>query len=95
MGITVDKEKCTGCGNCVTACPFGLIDVKDEKAHIRVEGCNLCGACKDACAFEAIEIEKPVAEKSVSGEYHGVWVFAEQRNGEIKSVAYELLAKGR
>ncbi len=27
--------------------------------------------------------------------YRGVWVFAEQRNGEIKGVAYELLAKGR
>lgn len=27
--------------------------------------------------------------------YQGVWIFAEQRNGEIKSVAYELLARGR
>jgi electron transfer flavoprotein alpha subunit len=30
-----------------------------------------------------------------SQNYSGVWVFAEQRNGEIKSVSYELLAKGR
>ncbi len=30
-----------------------------------------------------------------SENYGGVWVFAEQRNGEIKGVAYELLAKGR
>ena len=30
-----------------------------------------------------------------SEHYQGVWVFAEQRNGKIKSVAYELLAKGR
>ena len=28
-------------------------------------------------------------------EHHGVWVFAEQRNGEIKGVGYELLSKGR
>lgn len=27
--------------------------------------------------------------------YRGIWVFAEQRNGQIKSVAYELLGKGR
>jgi electron transfer flavoprotein alpha subunit len=27
--------------------------------------------------------------------YRGVWVFAEQKNGWIKSVAYELLGKGR
>jgi len=30
-----------------------------------------------------------------SENYRGVWVFAEQRNGTIKSVVYELLAKGR
>jgi electron transfer flavoprotein alpha subunit len=28
-------------------------------------------------------------------DYRGVWIFAEQRNGEIRSVAYELLARGR
>jgi len=27
--------------------------------------------------------------------YQGVWVFAEQRNGEIRGVVYELLARGR
>lgn len=32
-----------------------------------------------------------MSEKS----YQGVWVFAEQRSGQIKSVVYELLAKGR
>jgi len=32
-----------------------------------------------------------MSEKS----YSGVWVFAEQRNGRIKGVAYELLARGR
>jgi hypothetical protein len=31
----------------------------------------------------------------VSEGFQGVWVFAEQRNGRLKSVAYELLAEGR
>jgi electron transfer flavoprotein alpha subunit len=30
-----------------------------------------------------------------SVDYQGVWVFAEQRNGEIRGVVYELLARGR
>ena len=30
-----------------------------------------------------------------SQRYRGIWVFAEQRHGQIKNVAYELLAKGR
>ena len=94
MAIRVVEEKCTGCGTCLSVCPFGLIDIIGDKAVIKVEGCNLCGACKDACAFEAIEIEKAVV-RAASDEYCGVWVFAEQRRGEIKSVAFELLSKGR
>jgi electron transfer flavoprotein alpha subunit len=95
MGLSFDKEKCTGCGNCEPACPFGLISIVDDKASIKVEGCNLCGACQDACAFEAIRIEKEIAEALSGDEYHGVWVFSEQRNNEIKGVGYELLSKGR
>ena len=95
MGIRVIVEKCTGCGTCQPVCPFGLIDIIDEKARINVAGCNLCGACKDACAYEAIEIEKTSVQVTASDEYRGIWVFAEQRNGEIKTVAYELLSKGR
>jgi electron transfer flavoprotein alpha subunit len=95
MGLIFDKEKCTGCGSCEPACPFGLISIVDDKASIKMEGCNLCGACQDACAFEAIRIEKEIAAALSGDEYHGVWVFVEQRNSEIKGVGYELLSKGR
>ena len=95
MGISIDKEKCTGCGNCTSACLFGLIEVVDEKACIKEAGCTLCGACRDACVFEAIRIETEIAKTLLGDEYKGVWVFAEQRNSEIKSVSYELLSKGR
>jgi len=96
MGLVFEKDKCTGCGDCEPACTFGLINIVDDKANIKLEGCNLCGACRDACAFEAIRIEKEiVAALADINEYHGVWVFNEQRNGEIKGVGYELLSKGR
>ncbi len=94
MGIQIDLDKCTGCGNCATSCPFGLIEIIDEKAHIN-EGCTLCGACQEACAFDAILIEAAEEAVPVSDSHRGVWVFAEQRNGELKSVGYELLSKGR
>jgi len=94
MGIQIDLDKCTGCGDCVPACPFGLLEVVDDKVQLK-EGCNLCGACQDACDFEAILIEAVPETAVVSDSHRGVWVFAEQRDGKLKSVAYELLSKGR
>ena len=94
MTIHIDLEECTGCGACVPACPFGLIDIVDDKAVIG-EGCNFCGACQDACAFEAIIIERPEREAVAPDSGRGVWVFAEQRDGTLRGSTFELLAKGR
>jgi electron transfer flavoprotein alpha subunit len=96
MAIRVDKDKCVGCGSCVPACPYNLVSLVDDKATIKEEGCTLCGACRDACAFEAITIDAAQAAATVSPDsYRGVWVFAEQRDGKLGSVGYELLGRGR
>ena len=95
MGIRIDLDKCTGCGNCVLYCPFDLIDLIEQKVYIN-EGCNLCGACQDACTYAAIIIEaEPTETAAISDSHYGIWVFAEQRDGKLKSVDYELLARGR
>ncbi len=94
MGIQIDLDKCSGCGDCQPACPFDLIEIVDNKACIK-EGCTLCGACVDACDFDAILIEVVTETAPVSDEHQGIWVFAEQRDGQLKSVSYELLSKGR
>jgi electron transfer flavoprotein alpha subunit len=94
-GIKVNLEECTGCGNCVSACPFGLIEIVDGKAQIK-EGCTLCGACVDACGYNAITIEAPQKSPAAdAAKARGVWVFAEQRRGVLKNVVFELLSKGR
>ena len=93
--IVISTDKCMGCGVCENTCPFGAISLKDAKAVIDMEKCRFCGSCVDICGVKAITMQKEevkdVVDKSL---YKGVWVYAEQRHGEISSVVYELLNKG-
>lgn len=61
--ITIDDEKCNGCGRCIPNCPEGAIKIIDKKA--RLVGDYLCdglGACLGHCPEGAITIEEREAE---------------------------------
>ena len=53
--ITIDKEKCKGCGICAKVCPTSAIsgEIKSPFA-IDQEKCIKCGACVSKCPFKAI-----------------------------------------
>ena len=55
MAVTIDKEKCTGCGTCVDACPVEALKVND-KATVDADTCIDCGTCVDECPEGAISL---------------------------------------
>ncbi|NVM16658.1 MAG: electron transfer flavoprotein subunit alpha [Candidatus Lokiarchaeota archaeon] len=96
MSIIIDDGQCTGCGNCVDSCPFGALELENDKAKV-LPNCNLCGACLDVCPVEAITLERDevTVEKTDLSQFKGVWVIAEHYKKKIHSVAFQLLGKGR
>lgn len=53
--ITIDEEKCDGCGNCVPACVEGALQVIDGKARLVKESyCDGLGACLGDCPQGAL-----------------------------------------
>ena len=56
---TVLEEWCTGCGSCLTACPFQAIAMDEQAGHAQVNAalCKGCGSCAGACPAEAIVLE--------------------------------------
>lgn len=94
MAINVIKEKCGGCSLCLAACPYGAIEIVEEVAIIN-DNCTLCGACVTACKFGAIWLDFIKKEDVDTSQYRGVWVVAEQHDGQLSSVSLELLGKGQ
>ena len=54
--VEVNKEKCIGCGVCVTVCPVGAIALSqgEEYAIIDHDQCIECFTCIETCPQEAI-----------------------------------------
>jgi Pyruvate/2-oxoacid:ferredoxin oxidoreductase delta subunit len=62
--VKIDEEKCNGCGDCVTACAEGAIQIIDGKAKLVSEVyCDGLGACLGHCPMDAISIEQREAEE--------------------------------
>ena len=73
----VNKEKCTGCAKCATACPKHIIDMIPIDAHVAVHcnsldkgavvrkickvGCIGCGICAKQCPHGAIKMKNNLA----------------------------------
>jgi formate dehydrogenase iron-sulfur subunit len=84
--VVVQEDICNGCGYCVSACPFGVIDRREEDG--RAWKCTLCydrlkddrePACAQACPTDSIQF----------GELDDLRVVAERRLGALKEAEVE------
>jgi formate dehydrogenase iron-sulfur subunit len=84
--VVVQEDICNGCGYCVPACPFGVIDKREDDG--RVWKCTLCydrlrddlePACAKACPTDSIQFG-PLTELRER---------AQERLGEVRAAGYD------
>ena len=101
--IRIDRTKCRGCGKCVGACGFGALRMVDSPGvnklgrlvEVDSSACKACFACVAVCPFGALsESRTEVRATAEIDSYRDIWVFAEQSDGRIQDVVFELLGKG-
>lgn len=93
--LIFDQDKCSLCGICVQECPFGALEIINNKVEINA-ACKMCKLCVKKCSYDAISIvvdeEKNKVDKSA---WNGVMVFVEHEAEGVHPVAYELIGEAK
>ena len=62
--VVQDSSKCTGCGECVEACPKNILTVSKKVVKLtQPTECLLCDLCTKACAYDSLVMS------NVEGDY--------------------------
>ncbi len=57
--VTIDTDKCTGCGECVDICPVEVYELADGKSDpVNAEECLGCESCVEVCEFGAVAVQE-------------------------------------
>lgn len=95
----VIAEKCVECGECIDICPVSALELPAaEKSASLTASADKSSSLDVKAAEEAKDSQAKEPAAQLTGElarYQGVWVFIEQREGEIAPVSLELLGAGR
>jgi electron transfer flavoprotein alpha subunit len=95
MSVIIHEEKCTGCEDCVLACPYDAIDMHGAQA-VPGPNCTFCGACIDTCETGAITYKGSQDRMCMdAAQFKGIHVFIEHDHRSPSQVSLELLGKAR
>ena len=91
--IHFNAAACDLCELCLEKCPFGALSIEADGLTVN-EKCRMCGVCIKVCPNHAITFEqKPARDAVTKSRWNGILVYAEQENGEIHPVTYELIGE--
>ncbi|MFZ5648741.1 MAG: indolepyruvate ferredoxin oxidoreductase subunit alpha [Bacillota bacterium] len=56
--VTIDRDKCEGCGECAENCPASILEMVDGKAEVKgdLEDCLGCETCVSVCSTGAVTL---------------------------------------
>lgn len=90
-------KQCNGCSDCIKACPYGLIQLKEDKASIEIDfsACDLCGKCAETCQTGALALNthpdtglRPEFDFACLRQHHQYCIFCETACRE-KAISFD------
>jgi len=78
-------ERCTGCGLCVSECPYGAISLSEGRAVVDEALCVGCGACVPICPEGALD-QNGYTEVELDAQVSAI--LEARREGEIIIIAF-------
>lgn len=59
--LSLDEERCTGCGLCLDVCPHAVFVRRNGKVAVSTrDACMECGACSRNCPSSALSVRSGV-----------------------------------
>lgn len=85
--LTVDADRCIGCGVCVEACRYGALHPGADRTVVAdSSACEACGLCVRLCGRQAIGLHEVARSRvCVSDFRHGVLVHGDLYPGDDNS----------
>jgi pyruvate formate lyase activating enzyme len=93
-GLWVKREKCIGCGACVTACPQGALSLETGRISLNRDLCSFCNACVNTCPARAVQrIDRELSPESLAEELARDKLFFDISGGGVTLSGGEPLAQ--